>query len=138
MTARLMFRDGAPGELQPLRMLVDRSNERVDVTAAVPELKKFDLFLRLHRRQIRVGIEKLVESGSEFLGIQLLEIGEGQIVFAKGEPPDDGARRGIAQIGGKHDVAKNILALGPGTAERFAPGNFREVRPALEPDEAFL
>ncbi len=94
--AAAIFRDSPPGELQPIGMLVDRSDKHVDVTAAVPKLKKLAFFFRLHRDQVRIGIEKLAEGGLKFFGVQLRKIDEGQIMFTESKLPDNLARRRIA------------------------------------------
>src|SRR6266513_970289 len=108
-------------------MFVDRGDKRLDVTAAVPKLKKLAFFFRLHRDQVRIGIEKLAEGGPKFLGVQLRKIDEGQIMFTESELPDNLARRRIAQLGGKHNRAEDILAFCSCAAESFTPCNQRKV-----------
>src|SRR2546423_12477916 len=98
-------------------MFVDRGDKCVDVTAAVPKLKKLAFFFRLHRDQIRVGIEKFAEGGTKFFGVQLRKIDEGQIMFTESELPENLARCRIAQLGGKHNRAEDILAVCPRTAQ---------------------
>src|SRR5207237_744870 len=127
--AAAIFRDGAPGELQPVGMFVNRGDKRVDVTAAVPKLEKLALFFRLHRDQVRIGIEKLTEGGPKFFGVQLREIDKSQIMFTESELPDNLARRRIAQLGGKHNGAEDILAFCSRVAQRLTPCLQTNVRP---------
>src|SRR5205085_508018 len=119
-------------------MFVDRGHKCVDVPAAVPKLEKLALFLRLHRDQIRIGIEKLAEGGTKFFGVQLRKIDEGQIMFTESELPDNLARPRVAQLGGKHDRAEDILAFCSRAAQSLTPCNQSKVRPHSQPDETFL
>src|SRR5439155_12877355 len=119
-------------------MFVDRGDKRVDVTAAVPKLKKLAFFFRLHRDQVRIGIEKLAEGGTKFFGVQLRKIDEGQIMLTESELPDNLARRRITQLGGKHNRAEDILTLRSRPAQSLTPRNESKVRPHAQPDETFL
>src|SRR5205823_11236866 len=133
-----IFRDRTPGELQPIGMFVDRSNKRVDVTAAVPKLKKLAFFFRFHCDQVRIGVEKFAEGGPKFFGVQLRKIDEGQIMFAESELPDNLARRRIAQLGGKHNRAEDIFAFWSRAAQSLTPCHQSKVRPHAQPDETLL
>src|SRR5437763_14584577 len=119
-------------------MFVDRGDKRVDVTAAVPKLKKLAFFFRLHRDQVRIGIEELAEGGTKFFGVQLRKIDEGQIMLTESELPDNLARRRIAQLGGKHNRAEYIITLRSRQAQSLAPSNESKVRPHAQPDETLL
>src|SRR5437773_4593311 len=59
-------------------------------------------------------------------------------MFTERKLPDNRARRRIAQLGGKHNRAKNILALCSCAAQSLAPCNQSKVRPHGQPDETFL
>src|SRR5947207_16013153 len=58
-------------------------------------------------------------------------------MFAERELPDNLTRRRIAQLGGKHNRAEDILAFCSGAAQSLTPCNQRKVRPHAQPDETF-
>src|SRR5438309_8760289 len=59
-------------------------------------------------------------------------------MFTESELPDNLARRRIAQLGGKHNRAENILAFCSRAAQSLTPCNQSKVRPHAQPDETFL
>src|SRR5712675_193054 len=59
-------------------------------------------------------------------------------MFTERKLPDNLARRRIAQLGGKHNRAEDILAFCSGAAQSLTPCNQSKVRPHAQPDETFL
>ena len=59
-------------------------------------------------------------------------------MFTESELPDNLARPRVAQLGGKHDRAEDILAFCSRAAQSITPCNQSKVRPHSQPDETFL